>query len=127
MALLFPGRLFGNSFLVTAAILLVVVFVLVGIFAPLLAPMDPNVQMLTARLKPPLTQGHLLGTDTLGRDVLSRLIYGARVSLWIGFVVVALTAVVGVLIGLISGYFGGWIDSIIMRLADIWLAFPFLV
>jgi peptide/nickel transport system permease protein len=79
------------------------------------------------RLQPPGTEGYLLGTDQLGRDVLSRLIFGARISLSIGFIVMLLTAVVGVAIGLISGYVGGKVDTLIMRIVDVWLAFPFLL
>lgn len=100
--------------------------VLVGIFASLV-PGDPVAQNLTARLKPPLSPGHPLGTDALGRDVLSRLAYGARLSLIIGLATVVISAVIGTVIGLLSGYVGGWIDTVIMRIVDIWLAFPFLL
>ena len=104
-----------------------VAFILIGIFAPLIAPHSPTAQSLAMRLKPPGTPGYLLGTDQLGRDVLSRLIHGARLSLGVGFAVMLLTAVVGVAIGLVSGYVGGKLDSIIMRIVDMWLAFPFLL
>ncbi|MCC7346833.1 MAG: ABC transporter permease [Variibacter sp.] len=111
----------------TFALLILLAFIITGLFAPLLAPHDPDLQALTMRLRPPLTPGHPLGTDMLGRDVLSRLVHGAQISLWVGLAVVLLTAVLGVLLGLLSGYVGGWVDVAIMRLADIWLAFPFLV
>jgi peptide/nickel transport system permease protein len=118
---------FGGSWTVLAALTVVLVFVVMGVLAPWLAPLDPNVQNLGARLQPPLTDGHPLGTDVLGRDVLSRLIYGSRVSLVIGFAAVALAGVVGVTIGLVSGYFGGRTDTALMRVVDAWLAFPFLL
>jgi ABC-type dipeptide/oligopeptide/nickel transport system permease subunit len=118
---------FGGSWAVLAALTAVAAFVLVGLFAPWLAPLDPNAQDLGARLQPPLSEGHLLGTDLLGRDVLSRLVYGSRVSLVIGFTAVALSGVLGVALGLVSGYFGGRTDTVLMRIVDAWLAFPFLL
>ncbi|NNF98188.1 MAG: ABC transporter permease [Desulfobacteraceae bacterium] len=104
----------------------------VAIAAPLLAPLDPGLIDVTKRLTPPaFTDGgsfeHILGTDSLGRDVLSRIIYGSRVSLIIGVSAVALGGVLGVVLGLLSGYFGGIVDDIIMRLADIQMAFPFIL
>jgi peptide/nickel transport system permease protein len=104
-----------------------------GVFAPQLAPKDPNRQTLVKRLKPPLyvnTQGQMefpLGSDTLGRDVLSRLLFGARVSLLVGLTAVLIGGTLGSLLGLIAGYAGGITDDIIMRLADIQLAFPFIL
>ena len=118
---------FGRSWLTMAAIFVLLAFVFIGIFAPLLAPYDPNAQNLAMRLQPPLSDGHLLGTDGLGRDVLSRLIYGSRISLMVGFSAVLLAAVIGIVIGLISGYLGGWVDSLLMRIVDAFLAFPFLL
>lgn len=120
-------RYFGRSNLTMAAIVVLLGFVVIGIFAPWLAPYDPNAQNLAMRLQPPLTEGHLLGTDGLGRDVLSRLIYGSRVSLMVGFSAVLLAAVLGIAIGLVSGYLGGWVDSVLMRIVDAFLAFPFLL
>jgi peptide/nickel transport system permease protein len=120
------GRPLPNVIVVGAWVTLIV-FVFIGALAPLLAPYAPTEQTLTMRLQPPGTEGYLLGTDQLGRDVLSRLIYGARISLAIGFVVMLLTALVGVAIGLISGYVGGKVDTVIMRIVDMWLAFPFLL
>lgn len=98
------------------------------ILAPLLTKYDPIAQDLLNAGAPPLTSGHLLGTDApYGRDVLSRLLYGGRADLAIGLGGTGVTIVVGTIIGLISGYFGGWIDSILMRIADVFFAFPFLV
>ncbi|HEY8450640.1 MAG: ABC transporter permease [Micromonosporaceae bacterium] len=120
-------RFFDGSWLAMFALAVLAVFVVVGVFAPLLAPYDPNHQDLSNRLLPPLSDGHVLGTDVLGRDVLSRLIHGTRASLVVGFVAVALSSVIGVAVGLVSGYFGGWIDTVFMRIVDAWLAFPFLL
>lgn len=120
-------RFFGHSPLAMAALAVLVLFVIVGTFAPLFAPQDPNAQDLAARLQPPLSEGHLLGTDGLGRDVLSRLIYGSRISLLVGFTAVLLSAALGIVVGLVSGYVGGWVDSLFMRIVDAWLAFPFLL
>ncbi len=117
----------GGSWPIAFAMMVIVIFVVVGVLAPALAPQDPNAQDLVARLQPPLSPGHVLGTDVLGRDVLSRLIYGTRVSLVVGFTAVALAGVLGVVVGLVSGYFGGWVDSVFMRVVDAWLAFPFLL
>jgi len=117
----------GGSWPIAFAMMVIVIFVVVGVLASVLAPQDPNAQDLVARLQPPLSPGHVLGTDVLGRDVLSRLIYGTRVSLVVGFTAVALAGVLGVVVGLVSGYFGGWVDSVFMRVVDAWLAFPFLL
>jgi peptide/nickel transport system permease protein len=120
-------RFFGNSPLAMAALVVLALFVAFGVFAPLFAPQDPNAQELAARLQPPFSEGHVLGTDGLGRDVLSRLIYGSRISLVVGFTAVLLSAVLGIVVGLVSGYVGGWVDSLFMRIVDAWLAFPFLL
>ncbi len=113
--------------IIVVAWLTLLAFVLIAILAPLIAPHGPSAQSLVNRLKPPGTPGFPLGTDQLGRDVLSRLIYGAQLSLAVGFAVMLLTAIVGVAIGLVSGYVGGWVDTVIMRIVDMWLAFPFLL
>jgi peptide/nickel transport system permease protein len=104
---------------------------LVAIFADVLAPYDPEVGSLAMRFKPPAFQAggsmeHLLGTDHVGRDVLSRLIFGARVSMVVGFTAVIFAGIVGTSLGIISGYLGGWVDQVIMRLTDTWLALPAL-
>ena len=93
-----------------------------AVFAPLIAPHDPNEQIFEF-LSPPSWE-HPMGTDDLGRDLFSRLVYGGRVSLFVGISTVLLSAIVGVLLGLLSGYYGGWIDMIIMRYIDLQWAFP---
>lgn len=94
-----------------------------SLLAPLLAPYAYEQINLAGRLQLPSTQ-HLLGTDELGRDILSRLLYGGRVSFFVSFAVVILSMITGVTIGLIAGFYGGWLDEVLMRLADIFLAFP---
>lgn len=106
---------------------IVAVLLVMAAFAPWLAPHDPIVQNLGNRLLPPFTAGHLLGTDDFGRDILSRILYGSRITLFI-IGLVALTApVFGLLVGTVAGYFGGWTDEILMRITDIFLAFPKLI
>ncbi|MEV6643734.1 ABC transporter permease [Amycolatopsis sp. NPDC051371] len=118
-----------RSKLGVVALGVLVLMVLVALFAPLIAPYDPGAQDLLVRLHPPAwaaggDASHLLGTDQLGRDILSRLCYGARVSLLVGACAALLAGVVGAAIGLVAGFLGGWFDRILMRLADIQLAFP---
>jgi peptide/nickel transport system permease protein len=98
--------------------------ILVSLLAPILAPHDPLEINLRLRLLPIGTPGHFLGTDDLGRDILSRLIWGGRISLLIGFSAVLFAMTAGTLIGLLTGFYGGWLDTIIMRLIDILMAFP---
>jgi peptide/nickel transport system permease protein len=112
-----------KNFAFTAGLILTLLLVIAALAAPLLAPHDPNLQETGRRLEGP-SREHLLGLDDLGRDVLSRIVYGARVSLRVGFSVVILASLVGVTLGAISGYFGGILDVLIMRLCDILLAFP---
>lgn len=112
-----------------AALIFLGIVVVTAVLAPLLAPADPQAQNLLSRLSPPAwaesgNTAHLLGTDQLGRDVLSRLIYGSRVSLLVGISAAALSGVIGAVAGLAAGYYGGWTDRILMRLADVQLAFP---
>ncbi|EPX77068.1 ABC transporter permease [Litoreibacter arenae] len=106
---------------------ILVLLVFVAFAAPLLAPHDPFVQDLGNRLAPLGTDGHIFGTDSLGRDILSRLIYGARITLYIVALVALIAPVAGLLVGTVSGYVGGWVDTILMRITDIFLAFPRLV
>src|SRR5262249_45008229 len=101
-------------------------FVLAALAAPILAPYDPVKLDLLAVLQPPSLK-HLFGTDQLGRDILSRVIYAARVDLQIGVIGVAIPLVIGTLIGLVAGYFGGLVDAAIGRVVDVVIAFPFLV
>jgi peptide/nickel transport system permease protein len=127
----FWRHLFGSAKAVTSTTLLVC-FVSAALFAPYIAPYDPESQDLGARLQPPawLSQGisaHPLGTDNLGRDILSRLLYGARVSLIVGMAGALVSMIVGLPLGLLSGYFSGLVDDLIMRLVDIFLAIPALI
>lgn len=125
----FPG-LFKRNWkgILGAAILIIVV--LAVILAPFIAPYDVNKQFLADSMSPPSLQParsgniHLLGTDNLGRDLLTRLLYGGQISLMVGVMAIVISGVIGVVLGLISGYFGGLTDSVIMRLADIQLAIP---
>jgi peptide/nickel transport system permease protein len=119
----------GDLPVIPTAIL--VTIALVAIFANQLAPHNPEIGTLTARFKPPfwVTGGstkYLLGTDQLGRDVLSRLIFGARVSMVVGLTAVLFAGIVGTTLGILSGYLGGWVDQVIMRVTDTWLALPAL-
>lgn len=124
--------LFRNQFAVIGIVVLVIMAV-AAIFAPAVAPYDPEWQERSDRLISPMSRSentgnfYVLGTDPLGRDILSRIIYGGRVSLMIGFLSVAFAAPAGVLLGLLSGYGSKWLDDTIMRLADIQLAFPFIL
>ncbi|WP_053227995.1 ABC transporter permease [Spirochaeta cellobiosiphila] len=108
-------------------LVIIIIFLLLAIFAPLFTPFDPLEQNIDLRKTVPFASKYILGTDDLGRDLLSRIIYGSRISMTIGVVSVLISLVVGGTIGLISGYFGGWIDRIVMRLIDIMLAFPYIL
>jgi peptide/nickel transport system permease protein len=113
-------------------ILFVSAALFVAVAAPLIAPFDPYAQETGMRLKPPVwnagaKEGHVLGTDALGRDVLSRLIYGARVSLIVAGVAVCIAGVTGVGVGLIAGFYGGSIDSVLMGLTNFFLSFPYVL
>jgi peptide/nickel transport system permease protein len=103
------------------------VLVLAAIFAPLITSYDPTTQDLTRVLLPPGTAGHLLGTDRFGRDVLARLLYGARIDLRVGVLAVVSPLLIGTVLGLLSGWYGGWFDTILMRVVDMVVAFPFFV
>ncbi len=107
-------------------LVVIALLILIAIFAPLLAPYSPTQQDLYRVLAPP-SRVHLLGTDNLGRDLLSRILYGARVSLFVGIVSSLISAVIGIPIGLIAGFRGGVIDSVIMRVTDAFLCFPPLI
>ncbi|HZU89467.1 MAG TPA: ABC transporter permease [Stellaceae bacterium] len=103
----------------------------VAIFANVLAPHNPETGILSQRFRPPFWQAggstqYLLGTDQLGRDVLSRLIFGARISMVVGFTAVIFAGTIGTALGIVSGYLGGWVDQVVMRLTDTWLALPAL-
>ena len=115
-------RLFRNK-LAVVALVIVILLVIVAVFAPLLAPYNPYAQTYSNRLAP-LSAAHPLGTDEYGRDILSRLIYGARTSLLVALGGVVICLVIGGFMGLITGFFGGWTDTIIMRILDIFMAIP---
>jgi peptide/nickel transport system permease protein len=106
--------------------IIIVAFLLLALLAPWVSPYDPLAQDLTRRLLPPGLE-HWLGTDGLGRDVLSRIIWGSRVSLAVGLLAVGLGAAIGIVLGLLSGFFGGRLDSLVMRVIDIAMAFPTLL
>lgn len=119
-----PSAVFGAA--------VVVLLLIAAVGAPLLAPYDPNFTDLRLRNVPPAwlaggTGAHPLGTDPVGRDLLSRIIYGARVSLSISLTVTLLTGTLGVFLGLLAGYYGRWLDEVLMRIADLFLAFPFIL
>jgi peptide/nickel transport system permease protein len=127
---LLPAMLSSPKALIGVIVFSVVL--IAAVFAPQLAPFDPNAQNLAARLLPPLSATrtgtlHLLGTDHLGRDILSRLIYGFRVSLIVGISTAVVAGVLGVTLGLIAGFVGRWVDSLIMRLCDVQLALPYIL
>ncbi len=119
-------RSLGRNPMAIAGIAVILFWVLVAIFAPQIAPSDPLAQKIGIRLHPP-SAANWFGTDELGRDVFSRVVYGARISLPIGIVVIIFSIVVGSLIGASAGYIGGIYDLLVMRLADITLAFPSIV
>jgi len=110
-----------------AGLVLLALVVLVAIGAPLLTPYDPIVQSLDEAFQPPLSLNHVLGTDNFGRDVWSRIVYSTRLDLQIGFVSVLFPFVFGSLIGIATGYLGGWLDTVFMRVVDVLMAFPFLI
>lgn len=113
----------GRNPLALAGLVTVAILGLTAIFAPLIAPHDPRFIQAARVLEPPSAE-HLLGTDDLGRDVASRMIYGARISLSVGFVAVGIAVTIGILIGALAGYYGGWVDAAAMRFTDIMLCFP---
>ncbi len=119
-------NIFLQHKLFTVYLILAVVVILIAVFAPLIATHNPSDAVLTDALQGPSRQ-HLFGTDKLGRDLFSRVIYGTRVSLSSALILVAAVFVVGSILGIISGYFGGWIDVVIMRLADMMVAFPGMI
>ncbi len=120
--LVFARRLFGYRQAQLAGII-VLALILSAVFAPLIAPYAPDEIRAGKPLSPP-SRAYLFGTDDLGRDMFSRMLYGARITLRIGLIIVGVEVVIGVTIGLVSGYFGGWIDALLMRFTDVILAFP---
>jgi len=121
-------RRFSENRLAVAGLAILIGLVFVAAFADVLAPHSPvQGDLRYSRLLPPGTAGYLLGTDDQGRDILSRLLYGSRLTLLVVFLVAIIAAPVGLIVGTVSGYAGGWVDAILMRLTDIFLAFPKLV
>lgn len=114
-----PGAMLSVAFLLLV--------ICTAILARFLVPDTINNPSFGTRLLPPLTDGHIAGTDQLGRDVWGRMLLGARISMIVGFLTVVLSAMIGVPIGMLAGYFGGWPDVILMRLVDVQLAFPFIL
>ncbi len=120
------GRVMFSRWVVTAGMVIIAILILVAIFAPLLTPYGPNATNMKGMLLQP-SRDHLLGTDQLGRDLLTRVIFGSRISLLVGIVGVSLAGVVGIGLGLIAGFFSGWVGNVIMRIIDALLALPPLV
>jgi peptide/nickel transport system permease protein len=120
------GHAFGENRLTLVAALILAFLVLCALFGPSLVPYDPLATDATAKLVPPSAK-HLFGTDALGRDIFSRVVYGARISLLIAFFATLVSVAIGTTMGVIAGFFGGWVDSVISRLMDMFLAFPLLV
>lgn len=118
---------FKSDYFALAAIIFLIIVALAAIFAPVVATGNLYDPAYGERLLPPFSEGHILGTDQLGRDVYSRLVYGARISLTVGFVTVIVAGAIGIMVGLVAAYFGGWIDLILMRVADVQLSFPFIL
>ena len=122
---------FRTEGLPVVPIVIIATLALLAIFADVIAPHNPEIGSLSQRFRPPAwiaggSTEYLLGTDHIGRDVLSRLIFGARVSMMVGFTAVIIAGVLGSTLGILSGYLGGWVDQVIMRVTDTWLALPAL-
>lgn len=111
----------------TGAVIFLLLIVIIALTANLLVPDDINSPDFGSRLLPPLSDGHIAGTDQLGRDVFGRLLLGSRISLIVGFGTVFFALLIGIPIGMMAGYFGGWFDTILMRLVDVQLSFPFIL
>lgn len=119
---------FAANPLALAGLIIILALILVAVFADVIAPHNPvQGDLRNARLLPPGTAGYLLGTDDQGRDILSRLIHGSRLTLMVVGLVVIIAAPLGLLVGTVAGYAGGWIDAVLMRITDIFLAFPKLI
>ena len=121
------GRLARRDRLAIVAALALLAALLVALLAPWLPLLDPDAVDTPNRLRPPLTPGHRLGTDEFGRDLLARLVWGARVSLLAGVVTAAAAMVIGVTLGVLGGFYTGWVETVVMRLTDILMAFPYIL
>ncbi len=119
-------RVFFGRWVVVFGLVVIVLLILTAIFAPWLAPYDPYDQQLGQVLQPP-SSSHLLGTDSLGRDTLSRIIFGTRNSLMVGIIAIGIAASFGMTIGIIAGYLGGWLDMFLMRVVDALMCFPMIL
>jgi peptide/nickel transport system permease protein len=122
-----PWKLFWKGFkknkLAVSGIIIIAGLFIIAVFAPVIAPYDQDAIMIKEILQPP-SKIHLMGTDDLGRDVLTRIMWGSRVSLLVGFVAVGISVAIGVLLGSLAGYYGGFVDGVIMRFVDVMLCFP---
>jgi len=121
------ARVLGRDLRAQIGFTIVVLFLLAAIFAPEFAPYDPMAQEYGILQSPSLSSGHPFGTDSFGRDMLSRLMFGARISLAVGLGAVTFGAAVGIVVGMVAGYYGGWIDDLLMRTIDVMWAFPWLL
>jgi peptide/nickel transport system permease protein len=123
-----PWRIAGRQFLrhrlATAGLIVSILLILSALFAPILAPRNPLQISILDKFAPPMTKGFLLGADEVGRDLVSRLLYAGRISLLVGFAAMAITVLVGTLVGLIAGFYGGRVDAFLMRFTDALLSFP---
>jgi len=116
-------RYFKKNKLAVGGLAVIVITFLIAGSASLMAPHDPGKTDVSLKLQPPSSQ-HVLGTDQLGRDIFSRMLYGSRISLSVGFVAVAISILIGIFVGALAGYYGGWVDSLLMRFVDIMICFP---
>lgn len=119
-------RRFCRNKLAVLGLIMLILFVLLSVLAPLLTDYDPNRSNLRNRNLPP-SEEHLLGTDDMGRDILARTLYGGRISLSVGLVSVGISLSIGVILGATAGFFGGMVDTVIMRIADVFYSFPFMI
>lgn len=118
------SRAFWDKYgMLTIGLVIVGIMTIAAILSPFISPFDPDKLNLDYILQPP-SLAHLMGTDALGRDIFSRMLHGARISLWVGFVAVGISISLGLILGLVAGYFRGWVDEAIMRLVDVMLCFP---
>lgn len=118
------SRAFWNKYgMLVIGLTIVGIMTFAAVFSPIISPFDPDMLNLDYILQPP-SLTHPMGTDALGRDIFSRMLCGARISLWVGFVAVGISISIGLVLGLIAGYFRGWVDETIMRLVDVMLCFP---
>lgn len=123
---IFVKKLLDNKLAIVGFVIMSII-VIMAIFAPMIAPCDPNEIDVANSMMPPGYGGHIFGTDSYGRDLFSRILYGSRISLIVGVSAILVGCLIGVLLGLIAGYFGGVLDSIIMRVMDAMFAFPFIL